>query len=90
MKRKIVIAGMLGFTALFGCSQDSEKVEAGLPEGFDLISKDEIDKGNIYVLRNKSTGCYYTYTTSVYSDTFAPNVEIMFIEKNGVTVPYCE
>lgn len=90
-KQKLVLTGLVGFAFLFGCSQvDEGKVEASLPNGYVMVSENEFDKGNIYTLKHIQTGCHYTYTTSIYRNAFAPNVEQMFIEKDGVSVPYCD
>lgn len=71
--------------SLVACN--GQEAEAGLPEGFDKVT---VDKKNIAeyaeVLRHKETRCYYV----VVSGTQAVAVEQMFVEKNGVSVPYCE
>lgn len=90
MKRKLLLVGMLGFTILFGCSQASNEVSASLPNSFNPTSKDIIDSVNVFKIQDKDTGCYYLFGTTDYGTSHTPSATQMFIEKNGVTVPYCE
>ena len=84
--KKILFAGVIGLAILGGCATN-ELVEAGLPEGFNIVS---VDKDNINgyseILKHKETGCHYV----VIHATQAVSVEQMFVEKNGVSVPYCD
>lgn len=71
MKRKMILIGMLGFTALFGCSQVGGNVEADwnfsnvtnakLKDGFQFLTKDKTNIGEIYRMKDKATGCYFTF-----------------------------
>lgn len=95
MKCKLLLVGFLGFAVLFGCSQSS-KVEADwnfsnvtnveLKDGFHFLTKDKTNIGEIYQMKDKTTGCYYTFVDGYQSTAITQ----MFIEKNGVSVPYCE
>lgn len=87
--KKLSIILILGLS-IVGCSSSDGEVKAELPNGFDVLTKDEIDKGVIYKLKEKETGCYYSYSISVYNNANAPVVTQMFVKENGVTVPYCE
>jgi len=82
MKKRLVLAGFIGFTFLFGCSQISNEVNADGDKGMTLVSKSD---GN-YIYKHKKTGCYYLRTKLGYSG----GVVQMMVEKDGVTVPYCE
>lgn len=90
MKRKLIILGMLGFTVLFGCNQSNEgNVSASNNGEMNVVSVDEVYRGEAVILKHKSTGCYYTYVRGSGSTTSNAPTQMM-IEKNGVTVPYCE
>jgi hypothetical protein len=79
MKKLIILALILLLTA---CG--ARVVEADLPNGFILVEKNSIDNYTIRTIQHEKTGCYYVLTTG--SGT---SVEQMFVEKNGVSVPYC-
>lgn len=91
MKKRVgLFLGLLALSVtLIACSDTS--VEANVPDSFEVISKDEIGRAYVYQIKHKVTGCHY-----MLSDTFFKGVESaqvttqMFIEKNGVSVPYCE
>lgn len=90
MKHKLILVGMLGFAVLFGCSQVSYEVKAELPSGFTLTTVDRINQAEIYKIKDKVTGCYYIVGVSNSSSYTSASSTQMFIEKNGVAVPYCE
>lgn len=73
---------------ILGCSLSSG-AEANLPDEFEEISEDKISGGYIHQLRHVKTGCYYV---STYTGNSSGGLEIqqMFVEKNGVSVPYCD
>lgn len=88
MKKKLALVGFIGFGVLFGCSQVGQNAEAGLPNGFEIVTKDEIGEGRStqYVLNHIESGCKYVYID--HWDTTA--ITQMMFEKDGVTIPYCE
>lgn len=53
-----------------------------IPYGFSIVESDF--NGSLKTLMHEKTGCYYVY--AVYD---GKAVTQMFIEKNGVSVPYC-
>lgn len=89
-KQKLVLTGLVGFAFLFGCNQvePTNEVKASLPNGFELITEDEYDDiyQNVYTLKNIATGCHYTLTDRSHNG----GIIQMFIEKDGVSVPYCD
>ena len=88
MKKKLVLAGFIGFTFLFGCSKISNEVDAGSEHLFMKVgSSYQLDDINeVTQFKHKITGCNFIYVDG-YRD--GGLVQIM-IEKDGVTVPYCE
>lgn len=90
MKRKLVLTGFVGFAFLFGCSQvDDGVVQAGEDGIFDYIGKSDIDKlSRVREVKHKVTGCHYLITNN--DGDYARTMEQMFIEKDGVSVPYCD
>lgn len=93
MKRKMLLVGMVGFTGLFGCSQVTkiDNVEASVPSGYEIveIAQEYSKKGwspEVIEIKHKKTGCHYLYIANGHNGGF----QQMFIEKNGVSVPYCE
>jgi len=92
MKKKLVLAGFIGFTFLFGCSQigNEDKVKAYLPNTFNQVSKDEFNDMEIYKVKEEVNGCYYVIAIPSYGTSYTPSVTQMMVEKDGVTVPYCE
>lgn len=86
MKKKLILIGFLGFTALFGCSQVSQEVEAGKDSDVVKASSDRIDWVDYTIIKHKETGCHFMFADGDQESGFVQ----MFIEKNGVSVPYCE
>ena len=86
MKRKLAVLGLLGFAALFGCSQVDNTVSAGKEGEFEVVSKESFDYNYFTKIKHKETGCYYLYVTSSQK----AGLTQMFIEKDGASVPYCE
>lgn len=84
MKTKLkVMIGMAALAiALIGCGDQA--AEAGKEKAFKLISKD--DDSELLEYQHVETGCHYLK----YSGHRKGNITQMFIEKNGVSVPYCE
>lgn len=92
-KRKLVLTGLLGFTFLLGCSQVDDGVSNvsasnNLPKGFTVVTEDESIRGyqSVYTLKNEFTNCFYVLTEGWESTSMIQ----MFIEKDGVSVPYCD
>jgi hypothetical protein len=68
---------------LTGCSEgivteSSEKY----PTGYQVVTVQLIDGYSAYELRHIKTGCHFTFSST-------GSVQPMFIEVNGVSVPYC-
>lgn len=93
MKKLLIITGILVTvcTTLIACGEASDSVEAGIASDFVKVSQSNIFNEKIFatVLKHKGTGCYYTVSVNKY-DWGASSIEPMFVEKNGVSVPYCE
>lgn len=90
MKNKLLLV-CLGMVALFGCSQVTNvDVSAQLPSGFEFKTVDEINFGEVYKGKDKETGCYFIFGTSRNNSSTTISMEQIFIEKNGVSVPYCD
>lgn len=96
-KRKVTLAGLMGFTVLFGCSQMEDKnkhaevntvsAEELLADNFEVISKSEITNVTYqYELVHETTKCHYTYVDGSRDGGLVQ----MFIEKEGVSIPYCD
>lgn len=64
---------------------------SGLPYGFIQVTA-PIDystggnSGHVFTVKHIDTGCYYALMIGGYKGAFTQ----MFVEKNGVSVPYCE
>ena len=87
MKRKLAVLGLLGFAALFGCSQvDDGSVSAGLPEGFIEVQESKIYGSNTTKFKDIDTGCYFIRAEGIQAVAMVQ----MFVEKDGVSVPYCD
>ena len=85
MKKKLVIAGLLGFTLLFGCSQTYQEVEADKEKEFTVISSESSGLyKTIITLKHNKTGCYYLVVTR--SDGGIGITPML--DKDGL--PYCE
>ena len=82
MKIKLFFLALSTVLLLSACS-DSEPVSEGVPAGFQIVSKQKIGVYRIKELRHIKTGNHYI-VTSGSGTALTP----MFIEKNGVTVPY--
>lgn len=87
MKKSLIAIG-LGITLLAGCGSATTTASADMPKGYYAISKVHIDSGNIYEIVNKETTCHFTYVNGDFDTTVS--IAQMFVEKNGVSVPYCE
>lgn len=99
VKGKMVVVVLLVVGLLFACSEvefggnGSGNVHASLPSGFELVSEDEISKmSTLRKLKEVETGCYYIFgrTWNGGGSSVSGSIEQMFIEKDGVTVPYCD
>ncbi|MBM7598165.1 hypothetical protein JOC34_000522 [Virgibacillus halotolerans] len=91
MKNRLLFTTILILIFLIGCGQiGSTKVSAGLPSGFELVSEDEINQGDVYKARETATGCYYIFGTSGSDYRTTVSIEQMTIEKDGARIPYCE
>lgn len=94
MKRKLLTTGLLVFVFLFGCSQPGKgSVSASLPSGFELVSQDKISVwGEVAKVKEIETGCYYILgrATNASLGAVSSFMEQMYIEKDGVSVPYCD
>lgn len=82
----LILAGVL----LAGCSVVKAETpkKSTLPEGFTFMNKDGLHGDHITVAKHNETGCYYTFVNGGYDTTVG--VVQMFVEKEGVSVPYCE
>lgn len=91
MKNKLSLM-LIVIVILVGCSEMPSNAQADLPTGFDVVSKTERSANgskNIYEIQHKKTGCYFVYSSSNSSGDISTPTQIM-VEKNGVSVPYCE
>jgi len=86
MKKKLVLVGFIGFTFLFGCSQINNEVDANSERWFTKVHSEHHSNNNLTVIKHNGDGCYYLITTNTNSG----GVVQMMVEKDGVTVPYCE
>lgn len=96
-KRKVALTSLLGFTLLFGCSQvegerdlhvggNKVSAEEFLPEAFIEVQKSDVGGHGTIKFKDVDTGCYYIRTRDVQAVAMVQ----MFIEKDGVSVPYCD
>ena len=91
MKKWVVL--ILTGVLLAGCSTEetgdnlSDK-KGTLPSGFTFVNKDGLHGDHITVAKHNETGCYYTFLNGGYDTTVGATQ--MFVEKDGVSVPYCE
>lgn len=90
MKKKIgLFLGLLLVTvSLIACT--GESAGAKLPDGFELLTENRIRFTDVYITKEKSTGCLYIISVAANSSSGGNSVTQMLIEKNGVSVPYCE
>ena len=89
MKKIAIVSGIL-FTlstaGIFSLYDPKQEVEASSPKSFKIMSTDKLGYGeNLIVVKHKKTGCYYTHMDGNNSEALTQ----MFVEKNGVNVPYC-
>ena len=90
-KQKLVLTGLVGFAFLFGCNQvDTTSEVSANNSGFTIISEDELNYGEFYKVKDDVTGCYYIMGTSKRNSSTTISTTQMFIEKDGVSVPYCD
>lgn len=92
-KRKVVLASLLGFTLLFGCSQVEEEKE--LHVSSNKVSAEEVISDNFEIISESEEGAFtyeliHTPTQCHYVQTHKGGLTQMFIEKDGVSVPYCD
>jgi len=75
---------------VYGCggvNETSYEAEASIPEGFKFITTQEMKHGIILTeIIHIESNCHYLIAT----DFDATSLEQMHIEKNGVSVPYCD
>lgn len=87
MKKKLILVGFVGFTFLFGCSQIKNEVNENGENLFLKVGSEYKTNSNVIIqFKHKSTGCNFVY---VDGDRDGGLFQMM-IEKDGVTVPYCE
>ncbi|MEK4025371.1 hypothetical protein [Sporosarcina sp. FSL W7-1283] len=83
MKKYLI--GLLVLATFFaGCSSSS--VGANMPSSFEILSRDSVHNSEVEKIRDKETGCYYLSSSGSYKAALTQ----MFIEKDGVSVPYCD
>ena len=80
MKKKLVLAGFLGFTLLFGCSQIENEMSADSPKQFKKVSSED----GFDVVIHIDTGCYYA--KSNYSHNRGTLTQML----NRDGSPYCK
>lgn len=90
MKKIAIVSGVL-FTlstaGIFSLYDSKQEVEASSPKSFKIVSADSLGYGEeLIVAKHKKTGCYYTFKDDNKSGVLTQ----MFVEKNGVSVPYCD
>lgn len=86
-KKKLMLTGLVGFAFLFGCNQiDNGEVKAGLPESFKVVAETEVGGDTYYEVKHVVNGCHYVFVNGYQ----AVSITQMFIEKDGVSVPYCD
>lgn len=91
MKVKLILKVFLVLMILIGCGQTSNTdVSASLPNGFELVSKDKVNLGDVFKVKDIDTGCYYIFGVSDRDQRTTVSIEQMTIEKDGVRVPYCD
>lgn len=82
--KKLLVIGFVGLLSISACGNESP-VEAGTPSGFTEVTRDEL-ADTVTVIKHNETACYYVSTKGVR----ATAITQMFVEKNGVSVPYCD
>lgn len=91
--KKLIVVFVLILFSLIGCSQTTNnQAQADLPPGFEVVSKTERSNNgsrNVYELRHIKTSCYFAYSSNNDNGTISSLTQI-YIEKNGVSVPYCD
>jgi uncharacterized secreted protein with C-terminal beta-propeller domain len=81
MKKVLVLLTFLSVTTIIvACSNNAEAHSVN--DTFIEVSED----GMFTEYKHKETGCHYIYMNSSQSE----NLVQMFIEENGVSVPYCD
>ena len=91
MRKRILIIGLSMIALIGGCSDTGEvSADTGLPSGFDVVSEDKVRHGRVYKAKEVATGCYFVLGTSSNNGSTTVSLEQMYIEKRGVTVPYCD
>lgn len=90
MKKKIgLFLGLVAVSvSLIACSETS--VEADIPSSFEILTIDEVRFTEVYVIKEKNTGCFYVSSIASSNSAGGNSITQMMIEKNGVSVPYCE
>lgn len=85
----LILTGVLlaGCSTEEGGSSQSDKKEK-LPSGFTFVNKDVLNGDYITVAKHNKTGCYYTFLNGGYDTTVGATQ--MFVEKDGVSIPYCD
>lgn len=74
--------------SLVACGETS--VDAGVPSGYEEVTKDKItDYTSVRTIKNIQTNCFYSFAVRVGNGGGVSIVQ-MFVEENGVSVPYCE
>lgn len=84
MKKKIgLLLGMLALSvSLIACGGNTGEASTEI-DGFTKVSS----KGDLAIYKHNETNCYYT-VFSRYK--VGGNITQMFIEKNNMSIPYCE
>ena len=61
-----------------------------MPNGFEIVTKDNVNGSIIYTLKQMETGCYYAFSHSGHSRAGEGGITQMFVKEDGAITPYCE
>lgn len=87
--KKIITVLAVTLILLVGCGSSNTQTSASLPEGYMAVTQDEFENHMVTVIQHRDTGCYFT-TVQNYSYDSGVAITQMYVERNGVSVPYCE
>lgn len=92
MKKGLLFLGLMALSAtLIGCGEITDPPVLVSSE-FELIARDLMESESsreeelLKTVKHAKTGCYYL----IYRGVQKGGITQMFVEKNGVSVPYCE
>lgn len=97
MVKKLLVTSMLAIVFVIGgCGAVDDSTvtvsqqEASVSKAYTIVSETTMKDRDIILLglQHKDTGCHYNMTVNIYQYKGTDTTQ-MFIEKDGVSVPYC-